>query len=92
MKIVEINVFNYDDFPVSKHVVCTVKLVRNQVRFMGKYGKSYKRNLQENGIYLNNDGEHKYLYPKDGLEFMEALSTHYRGSKVRASDVITQPD
>jgi len=89
MKIVHIYETQDD---ASQTIVCTVKLVSNQVRFMGKYGKIYKRDLQENGIYLYNDGEHKYLYPKDGLEFMEALSTHYSGSMVRASDVITQPD
>ena len=89
MKIVHIYVTEDD---TSQTIACTVKLVGNQVKFTGQSGKYYKRNLQENGIYLNNDGEHKYLYPKDGLEFMEALSTHYRGSKVRASDVITQPD
>ena len=89
MKIVHIYVTEDD---ASQTIVCTVKLVDNQVKFTGQSGKYYKEALQDNGIYLLDEGEHKYLYPKDGLELMEALSTHYRGSKVRASDVITIPD
>jgi hypothetical protein len=89
MKVVHI--YETED-DASQTIVCTVKLVDNQVKFTGQSGKYYKEALQDNGIYLLDEGEHKYLYPKDGLEFMEALSTHYRGSKVRASDVITIPD
>jgi len=89
MKIVHIYVTEDD---ASQKIVCTVKLVGNQVKFTGPSGKYYKKVSQDDGIYILDDGEHKYLYPKDGLEFMEALSTHYSGIKVRASDVITQMD
>jgi len=89
MKIVHIYETQDD---ASQTITCTVKLVGNQVKFTGQYGKYYKEDLQENGIYILDDGEDKYLYPKDGLEFMEALSTHYSGSAVRASDVMTIED
>ena len=87
MKIVEVYE-NRDDG--TDRVIMTVKLVGKSCRFDG--GRFFAKELKDKGIYLLDDGEHKYLYPKDGLEFMEALSTHYRGSRVWASDVITQPD
>ena len=87
MKIVEVYETRDDG---TDRVIMTVKLVGKLCRFDG--GRFFAKELKDNGIYLYNDGEHKYLYPKDGLEFMEALSTHYRGSRIRASDVITQPD
>ena len=87
MKVVHIYEIQDDG---TNRVIMTVKLVGKSCRFDG--GRFFAKELKDKGIYLYNDGEHKYLYPKDGLEFMEALSTHYSGSRVWASDVITQPD
>ena len=32
------------------------------------------------------------VYPKDGLKFMKQLSTHFSGSRVRATDVMEIED
>ena len=69
-----------------------MRLVGKEVRFMGKYGKYYKEDLVDNGIYTPVGKRGKMLYPKDGLKFMKALKMQYTGSAVRASDVMTVPD
>jgi len=90
VKVVEIYGFNFDDFPVTKHVICTVKLVGKSCRFEGS--KTIPKELKERGIFTNVGRGGKFLFPHDGLKFMKQLSTHYSGTAIRASDVIIIPD
>jgi|TARA_Y100000310_G_scaffold202068_2_gene202163 hypothetical protein len=90
MKIVEIYGFELNEYPVTRRVICTVKLVGKSCRFEGS--KFIAKELKANGIYTHVGKRGKFLFPHDGLKFMKQLSTHYSGSIIRASDVLIVPD
>jgi hypothetical protein len=87
MKIVEVYETRDDG---TDRVIMTVKLVGKSCRFDG--AKFLAKELKDRGIYTNVGKWGKYLFPHDGLKFMKQLSTHYTGSRIRASDVLIVPD
>ena len=87
MKIVEVYETRDD---ATQHVILTVKLVGKSCRFEGN--KFMAKELKDRGIFTNVGKWGKYLFPHDGLKFMKQLSTHYTGSRIRASDVLIVPD